>query len=114
MKTYPNEIRQVLLNLLKNSEEAIEEKGIDKGKIWMRARKREGRTYISIEDNAGGIAEDILGKLFEPYFSTKTKKDGTGLGLYMSRMIIKERCRGNIKVSNKNAGACFELSLPSL
>ena len=110
--TYPNEIRQVILNLIKNSEEAIEENKVHKGKIRVHAYEKENRVYLSIEDNAGGIPKEIIDKVFDPYFTTKSKMDGTGLGLYMSKMIIEEHCGGKLIVQNKDDGACFILTIP--
>ena len=67
---------------------------------------------ITIEDNAGGIPKDIIEKIFDPYFSTKKAKDGTGLGLYISKTIIEDHCKGDLKVQNSNIGAKFTISLP--
>jgi PAS domain S-box-containing protein len=94
--THKSELKQVLLNLIKNSEDALKENAIDNPIIIIEVEKK---TLIII-DNAGGIAEENLEKIFDPYFSTKTKKDGTGLGLYMSKTIIEEHCNGSLSVSN--------------
>lgn len=112
LTTYPNEIKQVLLNLLKNAEEAFDENGIKDAKITIHGYKKDDMVHISVKDNAGGIPEEIMEKVFDPYFSTKTKKDGTGLGLYMSKTIIEEHCKGKIKINNIAGGICFELLLP--
>jgi C4-dicarboxylate-specific signal transduction histidine kinase len=69
------------------------------------------KTKLSISDNAGGIQEHILDKIFEPYFSTKLDKEGTGLGLYMSRIIIQDHCNGKLSVTNNEHGACFTIDL---
>ena len=68
--------------------------------------------YFKICDNAGGIPEDVLPRIFEPYFTTKEEKGGTGLGLYMSQMIIEKHLKGTISVENSDEGACFTVSIP--
>jgi len=105
--TYPNEIKQVILNLIKNAEDVLVENNIENPKITI---ETDGNT-LSISDNGGGISEEIQNKIFDPYFSTKTKKDGTGLGLYMSKTIIEEHCGGELTVSNNKDGAVFTIKL---
>jgi len=105
--TFENELKQVILNLIKNAEDALVEKKIKNAKINIVIS---GTSFI-IYDNAGGIPEDIIDKIFDPYFSTKTKKDGTGLGLYMSKMIINDHCKGQIDVKNIQNGAQFQITL---
>lgn len=112
LHTYTNEIRQVLLNIFKNAEDIFLEKERENATIWIRSYQKKGMSCLSIEDNAGGIPEEFLMKIFDPYFSTKEKKDGTGLGLYMSKTIIEEHCKGNLTVHNTINGACFEIVLP--
>ena len=111
LSTYPNEIKQVILNLIKNAEDILLEKGIENPYIKIKTYDDENNSYLSVEDNGGGIPEDIIDKIFDPYFSTKTKKDGTGLGLYMSKTIIEEHCRGKLMVSNGDDGAKFTIIL---
>ena len=110
--TSVNEIKQVVLNLLKNAEDVLLEREIADATIWIRSYVKEDRLCLSIEDNAGGIPHSIIGKIFDPYFSTKTKKDGTGLGLYMSKTIVDEHCQGLLSVTNGEHGARFEIALP--
>ncbi|WP_457743327.1 PAS domain-containing sensor histidine kinase [Sulfurimonas sp.] len=110
--TYPNELRQVILNLIKNAEDVLIEKEIKNPYIKVRTYDKEGYSYMEISDNAGGVPEDIREKIFDPYFSTKTKKDGTGLGLYMSKTIVEEHCGGKIRVYNTKEGAVFEIKIP--
>lgn len=107
---YKNEVLQVLLNLLNNAKDAFKEKNItNDAKINITYADFGSFQKICIEDNAGGIKEEILGKIFDPYFSTKDKKNGTGLGLYMCKIIIEKHCNGKIYASNKKNGACFEI-----
>lgn len=70
--------------------------------------------FITIEvcDNAGGIGEDIIEKVFDPYFTTKEQEKGTGIGLYMTKEIIKKRFGGDIFAENRDGGACFIIQIP--
>ena len=110
--SYINEIKQVVLNILKNAEDALMEFNRDDKYIEIRCYGDEMDCYITIEDNAGGIPDAIIEKIFDPYFSTKKQKDGTGLGLYMSKTIIEEHCGGTLRVENGEFGACFTIVLP--
>ena len=110
--TYPNELKQVILNIIKNAEDNLLEKKVDNPHIWFRTYHKEGMACLSIEDNGGGIPEAIMDKIFDPYFSTKKQKDGTGLGLYMSKTIIEEHCQGKLNAQNTPQGVCFEIALP--
>jgi PAS domain S-box-containing protein len=107
-----NELRQVILNLLKNAEDVLIEKAIEDPYIAIKTYEKEGYGYLEIRDNGKGIPDEILYKIFDPYFSTKTKKDGTGLGLYMSKIIIEDHCEGELFVSNVEEGAVFTIKIP--
>ena len=109
--SYENEVIQVLLNLLKNAEDALIEHKILDPRIEVFINEGDKTQSIIIIDNAGGIPEHQLEKVFDPYFSTKSK-NGTGLGLYMSKTIIQEHCQGELSVYNCDEGACFIITLP--
>jgi C4-dicarboxylate-specific signal transduction histidine kinase len=107
-----NEVVQVLINIIKNARDAMIEKEIKNRKIIVRHYTKENFAIIEIQDNAGGIKNELKTKIFEPYFSTKQSKNGTGLGLYMSKKIIQQYCKGHIEVDNKDDGAVFTIQLP--
>ncbi|MBM4182137.1 MAG: PAS domain S-box protein [Betaproteobacteria bacterium] len=106
---FPNEYAQVVLNLLANAKDAIVARRIAAGRVLVRieADAREGRLIVA--DNGGGIPEDVLPKVFDPYFTTREK--GTGIGLYMSRMII-ENMGGSVEVENAGEGARVSVRVP--
>jgi len=108
---YPNEIMQVILNIIKNAEDNFEEKSIQAPYIKIITSKENNQYTISICDNGGGIEKKILEHIFEPYFSTKSDQNGTGLGLYMSKMIIEEHHKGKLEAFNHKDGVCFKLVL---
>ncbi len=109
--TYPSEIKQVILNLITNAEEALLETVVDDPYIKIVTYIKENQYILEISDNAGGISEKHIGYIFDPYFSTKKAKDGTGLGLYMSKIIIEEHCCGILSVDNFGKGALFTIVL---
>ena len=108
---YQNEIMQVILNILKNSEDNFVEKNITNPQIVIKTIQKDEEYIINITDNGGGIPEGILGNIFNPYFSTKSEKNGTGLGLYMSKTMIEEHHKGKLKATNVDDGVCFEIIL---
>lgn len=110
--TYRNEVLQVLIVLLKNSLDAFIENKVEKGEITISTYPEGKYCVIVIRDNAGGISEEIMHKLFSPYFSTKHEGYGTGLGLYMSRIIIQEHCGGLIEASSEGSSTTFFVKLP--
>jgi len=105
--TYPSEIKQVVLNLIKNAEDVLIERKIKNPQILIELDKN----MLIVSDNAGGIPKSAIEKIFDPYFSTKLEKDGTGLGLYMSKIIIEDHCKGKLTVSNSEKGAVFKIIL---
>ncbi|HIP36790.1 MAG TPA: HAMP domain-containing protein [Crocinitomix sp.] len=108
---YNNELMQVFLTILKNSEDNFLEKNIQNPTININTKRQDNNYIISFTDNGGGISENILSKIFEPYFSTKLEKNGTGLGLYMSKVIIEDHHKGILQASNVKNGIKFEIIL---
>ncbi len=111
-RVYVNELVQVLLNILNNAIDAYDLSNRHHKKIDISLKQEEEQIVIAIEDNAGGIPKEHLEKLFEPYFSTKGK-NGTGLGLYMSQMIIEKHFGGSIKVETGEGKSIFKIYLPT-
>ena len=109
--TYPNELKQVVLNLIKNAEDILLEKKIEKPFIKVLTYADENNFILEVSDNAGGVPDAIMEKIFDPYFSTKHEKNGTGLGLYMSQTIINKHCDGKLSVFNNTEGAVFKIAL---
>lgn len=112
VKVYKNELIQVILNILKNSEDNFLEKKIVSPTIYISINKFDQDVMIMIEDNGGGIDQQIINKIFEPYFSTKLEKNGTGLGLYMSKIIVEDHHSGVLSVLNSNNGVLFKIIIP--
>ncbi len=111
MNTYASEVKQVILNLLKNAEDALLEINISDPTIVLATYVENGKLVLEVSDNAGGIPDSIREQIFDPYFSTKKEKNGTGLGLYMSKIIIEEHCEGELSVYNNDRGAVFKISM---
>lgn len=110
--TYSREMLQVLLNLIKNAQEAIEQHTPAGGRIDAHIVDKGDSIVITVSDNGGGIEESILNRIFEPYFSTKGKETGTGLGLYMTKTIINKHLHGTINARNTDVGVEFTLVIP--
>lgn len=111
---YENEIIHVLLNILKNAQDKLLEKQVEDAKIEVNTYDENAGIKIEICDNGGGIEINNLDIIFEPYFSTKKEKNGTGIGLYMSKIIIESNHNGKIEAKNKDKGACFTIILNSM
>jgi len=106
----PNEFKHVLINLISNSKDAFVEHQIIERKIYIDVYDKDDEVILCVQDNAGGIPVNIIDDVFKSNVSSKIEGKGTGIGLYMSKMII-EKIGGSIKVENKNNGACFIISL---
>jgi len=109
--TYINEIIQVVLNILNNAIDALNETHVKTPKILITFKNMNDGVIINIKDNANGIDDKNLEHLFEPYFSTKGK-NGTGLGLYMSRMIMQKQFETDIEVETSRNGSIFKIKIP--
>jgi signal transduction histidine kinase len=111
---FPNEYSQVLLNLLSNAKEAIlvhkQPHQHFSGRVDIVLTEQDGKGCISVCDNGGGIPAEVLNRIFDPYFSTK--EQGTGIGLYMSKMIIERNMKGSITAKNIEGGAEFSVCAP--
>ncbi len=108
---YSNEFRQAIINILTNAKDEFENINLSQKNIFIKIKKENPFIILSIEDNANGIKEDVINKIFDPYFSTKSEKNGTGIGLYMTKIIIEDHMNGEIQASNKNDGAVFTIKL---
>jgi PAS domain S-box-containing protein len=107
---YPNEFSQVLMNILQNAREALLEQKSEGRRVNIASSVENRRTVITIADNAGGITQDIIDRVFEPYFTTKGAQ-GTGIGLYMSKVIIEKNMGGSLSVRNVEGGAQFRIEV---
>lgn len=108
---YQNEYAQALLNIISNASEACFERHIQEPRILVRITTENGRSVVYIRDNCGGIPEDIMTKIFDPYFTTREPDKGTGIGLYMSKVIIEQNMNGKLTARNLDAGAEFRVEV---
>jgi len=106
-----SEVMQVVLNIVNNSIDNFIEKNIIDRHITISVEENDNTFVIKIDDNGGGIEESILYKIFDPYFSTKSEKNGTGLGLYISKIVIEDYSAGVLSVNNIDNGVSFEIVL---
>ncbi|MEA2047277.1 MAG: CBS domain-containing protein [Campylobacterota bacterium] len=112
-KEYASEFAQVLLNLLNNAKDALSETSDSQRYIHITLSQKNHENTLLFCDNGGGIEPTVLPKIFEPYVSTKSQKGGTGIGLYISHLIMEQKLGGSIDVHNHEKGACFTLRFPS-
>lgn len=112
LNTYINEYEQVLLNIISNAKDVLIQNKIENPLIKIFAEKQSNHIILYIEDNAGGVQVNPKSKIFEPYFTTKNDSDGTGIGLYMSKLIIDKNMKGKLRVKNTNYGARFIINVP--
>ena len=112
LNTYLNEFQQVLLNIIKNAKDVLIQKSIENPWIKIYTEEKDNKIILFIEDNGGGIEVEPRNKIFEPYFTTKKDSDGTGIGLYMSKIIVDKNMNGKLRVRDGEFGARFEMILP--
>jgi signal transduction histidine kinase len=108
---YSSEFSQVILNILSNAKDALIENKTENRTVTISAFSNNDQAVITIEDNAGGIPEKIINRIFDPYFTTKEEGKGTGIGLYMSKTIVETNMGGKLEVSNNDKGALFTIVL---
>lgn len=108
---YPSEFAQVILNLLDNAKDILIERKIENPKIVIETTVIDDAVRVCVKDNGGGIDEEIISKIFDIYFTTKAQKGGSGLGLYMSKLILESKEMGYISVLNAKEGAVFSIKL---
>uniref|UniRef100_UPI003569BA9C sensor histidine kinase n=1 Tax=Sulfurovum sp. TaxID=1969726 RepID=UPI003569BA9C len=109
---YLNNLKQALINIYSNAANAIKTNRVEGGVIKSRGFIDGPDYVIEISDNGGGIDETIIDKIFDPYFTTRHKSQGTGLGLYMTKQIIEQKFNGSISVKNDKTGALFTIRIP--
>jgi signal transduction histidine kinase len=108
---YPNEYAQAVMTILNNARDALVERRVGSPRIGIRIASEGKRSVVTIADNAGGIAEELLDRIFEPYFTTREGDKGTGIGLYMSQAIIVKSMQGRLSVRNTPEGAEFRIEV---
>lgn len=108
---FANEFSQVILNIVSNAKDAFREKGACEAQIRIKGFREGKKTVVTITDNAGGIPDDIIDRIFDPYFTTRKLENGTGLGLYMSKTIIEKNMGGTLTAANVEGGACFRIEI---
>jgi len=108
---YQNRLQQALLNILSNAKDALEGSNNDDKKITFSSKVEGQNIEIEISDTAGGITIEPIERIFEPYFSTKNK-NSSGIGLYMTKVIIIDQMHGNIRAYNRDNGAVFSITIP--
>jgi len=111
ISVFRSETVQVLINIIKNAQDAMVDNKIENKELHIKTYDDLDYAYIEIKDNGGGIPSDIIDKIFDPYFSTKSK-NGTGLGLYMSRTIVEDHLNGRLSARSEDGESTFRIDLP--
>jgi C4-dicarboxylate-specific signal transduction histidine kinase len=110
---YSNEYSQVLLNIVKNAKDVLLERRVAKPLIIIQVFYDNLQSVVTVRDNGGGIDAEVLPKIFDPYFTTKEPGKGTGIGLYMSKVIVEKNMEGKLTARNVNGGAEFRIEVPA-
>lgn len=108
---YPNEYAQVILNILMNAKDALMERKTERPLVVLRLLRERGKSVLTVTDNAGGIPDEILGRVFDPYFTTKGPARGAGIGLFLSKTIIEKNMSGSLTARNVTGGAQFRVEV---
>ena len=108
---YSNELKEVLIIVLNNAIDAFKQKSVSFAKISLLLQKRDNTCVLLVSDNAGGVAKEYQNRIFEPYFTTKNKEHGRGIGLYIAKIIIEDSMEGSLRQYNTEDGATFEIIL---
>jgi len=108
---HPQEFSQAVLNILFNARDAFLDRKIEQREVVIEVLKEKEAAVVTISDNAGGVDESIMDKIFDPYFTTRGPEQGTGIGLYMAKMIIEKNIPGRLSVRNKDKGAQFRIEV---
>ena len=116
---YKNEFEHVILNLVNNAKDAICERrerggaaALESGCIAFEFENSDGMIIIAVNDNGGGIPDEVINLVFDPYFTTKEPAKGTGIGLYLSKVIIEDHMHGKLSAENTEKGASFVIAVP--
>ena len=111
VKTKPSKFDQVMINIYKNALDEFKAQNRQDGIITVVVAEHEDNIILEISDNAGGIPENILANIWDAYFSTKDK-NGTGIGLYMTKILVEQHLKGDICAYNNDKGAVFRITVP--
>ncbi len=104
-------LRQILITLIDNARDVLVERNIYNPKIWLSAYEKEESIFIEVSDNAGGMSKSMMNKIFDSGYTTKHRSEGTGLGLYMAKKLLKDKFDAQLSVKNVDAGVCFIIKL---
>ena len=111
LNAYPSEFMQIIFILVNNAKDAFLGKNIENKQIIITLYQKDNLIFLEVQDNAGGVNKEIIDKIFEPYFTTKHKYQGTGLGLFIAKTIVERSFNGEISVENEKDGAVFKINL---